>query len=366
MMRSLTVIVKPVGSSCNAACGYCYNNPDRDFVEIDHMDPDLYKLLITQLSQMDLWLLTVMYHGGEPLLAGRDFYTNAVQLHKELLSDIQLKHLLQTNGMLITPEWVDLFTEHKFDVGVSVDGPKHVHDLQRRDLVGRGTFDRVMCGINFLREAGLNFGTNAVITKYSLPYALDIYEFFKSEEFWSCDFSPCAEFDPISGQMFPFSLTPREYADFMLKLFEIWLKEDNPDFNIRRFRELIQASIGGYQELCTFQHACGNYITVEFDGNVFVCGRFAGSNASLIGNITETSFSELLTSERFKAITDEMNSDKEQCIGCEWEPHCKGGCSYYRHFHTGSFSGDNYFCEAYKRMFQRVDELVSPIASQLS
>ncbi len=365
-MKNLTIIVKPVGSGCNMRCVYCYNNPDRDFTEIDHMNPELYRLLITQLSQMNLRLLTLMYHGGEPLLAGFDFYNSAMQLHQELLADVQVRYLLQTNGTRITPKWAKFFAENKFDVGISIDGPKHVHDLQRRDLAGNGTFDQVMRGIRLMRNAGLRFGTNAVITKYSLQYAVDIYEFFKNEELLSCDFSPCAEYDLVSGQMFPFSLTPQEYADFMLKLFEIWLEEDNPEYDIRRFREYIQASIGGYQELCVFQHVCGSYIAVELDGYVFICGRFAGTDASRIGNIRETPLSELLESERFKAITAEMNSDKEQCKDCKWEPHCKGGCTYYRFFNTGSFSGNNYFCEAHRRMFGRIDELVSPIATELA
>lgn len=365
-MKNLTIIVKPVGSGCNLGCEYCYNNPDRDFTEIGRMDHELYRTLIAQLSQMDLRLLTLMYHGGEPLLAGIDFYNTAMQLHQELLTYVQVRYLLQTNGTRITPQWIEFFTENKFDVGISIDGPKHVHNLQRRDLAGNGTFDQVMRGIRLMKEAGLNFGTNAVITKYSLPYAVDIYEFFKQEKLWSSDFSPCAEYDPVSGRMFPFSLTPQEYADFMIKLFEIWLEEDNPDYEIRRFREFIQASIGGHLELCIFQQVCGSYIAVELDGDVFICGRFAGTDASRIGNIRETPISELLKSERFKAITAEMNSDKEQCKDCKWEPYCKGGCTYYRFFNTESFSGDNYFCEAYKRMFERIDELVSPIAAELA
>jgi radical SAM protein with 4Fe4S-binding SPASM domain len=151
-----------------------------------------------------------------------------------------------------------------------------------------------------------------------------------------------------------------EYVGFMSTIFDAWLKDDNPEYNIRRF-----ASISSTIEVIKtlhFQHACHRYLAVEQDGKF----RLAGSQAEEpMSAILRTINQRNSFIRKYCAVVSAMNADRPECIECKWEPHCKGGCTYYRYFHTGSFDGANYFCEAYKAMFAHVEEMVKPIAESL-
>jgi uncharacterized protein len=360
---NLTLIVKPVGSDCNMLCDYCYNNRIRDPLTHERMPPSLLHQLVDQVGTLDLRAVQFMWHGGEPLLAGIGFYRQAVALQQGVLKNngTTIVNSLQTNGTLINQSWVDFFRAEHFRVGVSIDGPQFIHDKHRVDMGKQGTFHRVMNGVNLLQGGRVRFGANAVVTQSTLPYPTEVYEFYRDNGLSPCDFSPFAEIDPETGLLYPHSVSPREYADFLKSIFALWFEDDDPNFRIRRFSEYIQAALGKPQRLCVFQHSCHRYLAIEYDGEVYACGRFARSEITHLGNITQQPLSELLQSKKYREVVAVMNADKAECADCQWKHACKGGCNYYRYFHTGDLNGPEYFCETHKTMFEFVHGQVSQV-----
>lgn len=360
-----TLIMKPVGLSCNLACSYCYNNSERVFGgKVQRMPVALVERVVKELVQLeeDIPLVRFIWHGGEPLLAGLDFYREVIKLQCELSENgIAINNSIQTNGTLLTKEWVKFFKEHHFRVGVSLDGPQPIHDGQRTNLAGEGSFDQVLRGARLLQDGGVPFGVISVITQSSLPHAEEIYRFLRDAGFSHCDFSPCAEVNAQTGELFPFSISAREYAVFMRTIFDAWFADDDPSFRIRTFSEFIQGNIGGRQRLCNFKQACHNYLAIDLGGDVYVCGRFAGIEKMLIGNIRREPLAELLSSEAYSGIRAEVQEVKPECQSCRWQPICRGGCSYYRHLQSESLSGPNYLCQAYKEMFAHIERTISPL-----
>ncbi len=361
-MFTPTLIVKPVGLSCNLACTYCYNNPERFFSGITRMSDEVLAQMMSECATLQVPMVRFIWHGGEPTLAGIEFYEQAVEQQAKIqAAGIKVQNSIQTNGTLLNQQWMDFFLKHNFRPGLSIDGPEHIHNAQRVDLAGRGTFSRVYKGLQLLQQSGIRYGVNAVITRTSLSYPLEIYDFFKSAGVSGCDFSPCAEVDPETGQLLPFSITPDEYAQFMRVIFDQWFQDDNPEFRIRRFSEFIQGAIGGKPHLCEFNQACHNYLAIDYDGSVFLCGRFMGTDTMRLGNLVETSLQDILASDRYQQIKAEVTSVKPECQACKWLSVCKGGCTYYRHLLTGELTAPNYLCPVYKTMFEYVSEKVTPL-----
>lgn len=358
-----TLIMKPVGVSCNLMCGYCYNNPQRTTVQrITRMSQEVLNRVVEEFAQLDIQQILFIWHGGEPLLAGLEFYQDVLYA-QQLLRErgVRVRNSIQTNGTLLTQEWVDYLKTRKFRVGISLDGPQHVHDLHRVDLAGNGSFGRVYDALKMLQAAQIRLGLNVVVTKTSLPYAMEIYDFLKQESVTSYDLSPCAEIDVETGVLLPFSVTPQEYASFMRMIFDKWFEDDDPMVRVRLFSEFIQGVIGGCQRLCTFRRVCYEYFAIDYNGDIYVCGRFMDSKKTLLGNLMEIPLKELLAGRRYQAIKAEVLTVKPECQSCRWSQTCNGGCSYYRFLRSGSLGGPNYFCRAYRTLFEHAEERIRPL-----
>ena len=292
--------------------------------------------------------VSFIWHGGEPLLVGRRFFLNALTRITKAANDadVQLRHSVQSNGTLLDAAWIELFVLHDVSVSLSLDGPKDIHDLHRR--VGRrGSFDRAMRAISMLRDAGIQPGVLATLTKASLGREEDIFAFFIGERLLSFDILPCFFSGNRSSQ--PLTIAPDEWATFMIRLFDLWYERDDPAIQIRFFNSVLRGLLGRRPCLCSLDGNCAQFLTIEHDGALYPCDDFAMEERYCAGRLTETSFLECLSSRGFAAFLALRAEalDALKCHGCDFLPVCGGGCS--KHLPIGSS-----VCAARRRLFTHI------------
>lgn len=352
---NLEAIIMPV-MTCNLACDYCYVTEKYRGV----MDLALAKSVIRQIvAYNDPTVPTRVYwHGAEPLLAGIDFYREICAWSREEYGVDAVQHHIQTNGTLLNDEWYDLFIQEHVTVGVSLDGPKEIHDAHRKSLAGKGTFDIVFNNIMAARKKKLYFDALCVITRESLGREDEIFDFFYENRI---DFG----FEPIvpeTEQMFKdLSITPYEYAQVVIKLFDRWFFQEE-----RKLRMVVppyhylKAILGGGNSYCNFSENCTrHYLTISPDGTAHSCILFAGRPEYAFGNIAKDSLEEILRSPVRQKMLLYRASQIEKCKNCRWLSVCHGGCPHHALIQHGTFLKPDMFCESYRLIFDHVYKIVT-------
>jgi len=366
---SRAVLVKPTSAECNMACRYCFyrDRPTDPYKGLTgrRMDEETLRALIMQHLAMNPEEAIFSWQGGEPLLMGLDFFKRVIELEMEYGAPGQrVGNSVQTNGTLITKEWARFFAEYNFLVGLSLDGPKHIHDRHRRTPKGRGSFEAVMRAAQILREEGAEFNILAVVTDYSAGRAEEVYGFFVENGFRYLQFIPCVERDPKTGRIADYSVKPEKYARFLCDLFDLWLGDGRPEVSIRFFDNILMRFMGMEAEMCELQPQCGSYIVVEFNGDVYPCDFFVREEWRL-GNIHERPLWEVERSERMDNFCRIKPGPYKECQRCEWNFLCRNGCPRYRFVWRGNFRDRNYLCEAHRRFFEHSADGFRKLAERL-
>lgn len=357
----LRFIVKPVSIRCNLRCTYCYHGEQRRYVaehKIPTMSMELVRKLTIQGAKLNKGRIKFFWHGGEPLLAGLDFYREVQRIQDETRGGRRIVNSLQTNGTLITREWADFFAENQWHLGVSLDGPREVHNTYRITATGKGSFDRVMRGITLLKEASVPLGLLAVVTRISLGKERELYEFFKSVSH-TFDFSPYIVGPDSTYRSAQIAISPREWATFLRKVFDFWWHEDNPDIRVRTLRNAVQSALGRTPKICSYSGRCASYIAVDSNGDAYPCGRFVGHEEMRLGNLQESSLEEILCSEAYNWYIEKVRAEPDpKCRECKWFYACHGGCLYERYLGERQFRPRTSFCEAQKLILEHVSAKV--------
>lgn len=363
--NNLTVIVK-VASTCNLGCIYCYATDRLGKVLPDsYMKRETLRELVRQVVSLDKSFINFIWHGGEPLLVGRGFFEAAITFQNEFKRPHQrIANSIQTNGMLLNSEWANFLKANDFSIGLSVDGPALVHDMQRRTGNNKPSFERVSAGISTLKEHQIGFGALAVVTRHSPNYINEVFDFVKKQAFQSIDFLPYVEFDPISQRITDLSITPIDFAEFMNKLFDIWYELDNPLIKIRYFDNIMVALSGETPPTCTFNGNCSKFLAIAPSGDLYHCDWFIGQKDKCFGNIWENSISSLIRSDKYMDYIAQINSPKVECQTCKWKAVCNGGCSYHRSI-QGTFQSPYYFCQSRKQIINHVNSSFQTTLGQL-
>lgn len=318
------------------------------------MTPEILELVIAQSIKASPKRVRFQWHGGEPLLAGIQFYQNAVALQeKYLLPDQKIINSIQTNGTLINEDWVAFLKEACFGIGVSLDGPEHLHNFARVDAAGKGTFTRVMRGVRLLRKSGIKFGIIAVINRHNVSCPREMYEFFSREKL-SFSPNPCVMRNPETDEPFGLSVDPMDYARFMIQVCDLWLSEDDPKFRVRPLVNIVQGLLGVSHGLCEFRGTCEQFLTIDSNGDIYPCDRFL-HDEFCFGNLTDISLNEVTETAAYQVYYVQRTEIAERCGNCEWFSVCSGGC--LRHWEgliEKSGFARNRFCEARKHIFRHV------------
>jgi len=322
--RSLTLIVKVV-STCNLACRYC----DADIYSNRRLSLDTISQIITKaLDYADR--VEFIWHGGEPLLMGIQFYEKVVELQKRYRREGQtIKNDLQTNGTLISQEWVDFFKANKandFQVGVSLDGPPEVHNANRVFRNGQGSFEQVMRGIRLLRENGIKFGVLAVITKEMVRLgAKRFLDFFIENEIFHIGILPQR---PALNIGRTDALPREEFEKFAIELFDYWYSLDDPRIEIRELDAILDRIFGAESKICIFGGDCrGEILAITPNGDVYPCDEFMFDYRYKLGNVREQTFEEMLNPINPKLIrirSEDLETKKS--ISCKYSKICNYGC----------------------------------------
>lgn len=355
-MPSLSLLVKPASSLCNLNCRYCFYHDVADKrTTASHgiMEDNVLETLVRRALLFADGQCTFAFQGGEPTLAGLDFYRRLVELQeKHNTKRVQIHNAIQTNGIAIEAEWARFLAKHHFLTGVSLDGPRDIHDANRTDAKERGSFDRVMAGIAHLKAAGAEFNILSVVTGWSARHAEKTYRFFRHEGFDFLQFIPCL--DPLGEEPFKqsHSLTPERFGSFLISLFDLWHDDamrGNP-ISIRWFDNLAGMMLGAPPEACGMSGFCTCQFVVEADGSVSPCDFYVLDEWK-VGDIQSDGFQEMRASPNARRFIETSLTEDLSCAGCTWKTLCRGGCRRSREPFKDGLPILNLHCEAYKRFF---------------
>ena len=366
---AFTTMIKPVGSLCNLDCDYCYYLGKADLYggHQPKMSEELLERYISQyIEAVQVPTVTFCWHGGEPLLAGIDFYEKAVALQNKYRGNKQIENSLQTNGLLINPDWCDFFRQNNFLIGLSLDGPKDIHDAYRHDRGGHPTFDRVMQALEMMAISRVEYNTLSTINNRSAGQGKRVYQFMRSVSKYM-QFLPVVEHTLTTpsgraaivppgtegAKAAPWSITPKAFGKFMCDVFDEWVINDVGERFVQLFDITLAQWYGVQPSLCAFCPTCGDGLVVEHNGDVYMCDHFVYPEYKL-GNIAVEHLSDLQRKpELFRFGIEKRNSLPSDCRKCEYLFACRGECPKHRFATTRrGEKGLNALCDGYKHFFE--------------
>lgn len=357
-MKPFQILVKPVAGDCNLECRYCFYRPVNKYFGGDtvrhRMPDDILETLIKDLLSYRFETSIFCWQGGEPTLAGLSFFEKVVQFETKYGARGQrIGNAFQTNGLLINDDWARFLSEYRFLVGLSLDGTEEIHNMYRKSRSGKGSFDKVMGAVEFMRRWNVSFSILVVVSKANEERAKDVYRFFKKMKFTEFQFIPCIEIDPHTGKIAEFSASPQGYVKFLKELYREWMNDDPASVRIRTFDFFLLAGQGANVEYCPFQNRCGSYLVVEHNGDVFPCDFFVTPDWKL-GNITEGALASFFTLPKQQEFSLYKNKRDEKCRKCEWDEICYGGCPKEWVTSGGKTSKKSYYCKSYRHFFSQM------------
>jgi uncharacterized protein len=390
------VLVKPTGATCNLDCAYCFFlskellYPGSRFRMADELLETYIQQLIEAHSANEL---TIAWQGGEPTLMGLPFFRRAVAYaNKYRRPGMTIEYTMQTNGTLLDDQWGEFLAANGFLIGISIDGPRRLHDFYRYDKGGGPTFDRVIRGLNILKRHNVDWNILCTLHKNNADWPLEIYRFFRDElgaEF--IQFIPIVErltsqqtaasaglTDPWrswrdrplyiqAGELVTErSITAAQYGNFLSAVFDEWVRRDVGHVYVQMFDVALANWVGEPSGLCVHSRTCGAALAIEHNGDLYSCDHFVEPDF-LLGNIRQDHLIELVSSDKQRQFgRDKFEKLPRYCLKCNVRFACHGGCPKDRFIYTpdGEF-GLNYLCEGYKRFFHHVDEAMRFMGNEL-
>ncbi|MFH1084298.1 MAG: anaerobic sulfatase maturase [Chloroflexota bacterium] len=360
------MLVKPASGDCNLHCTYCfYHDRETDPYKQERrrrMPPNVLDALIRQGMALDRRQATFGWQGGEPTLAGLDFFQRAVELQKRYGAPGQAaSNGLQTNALLLTPEWARFLRHYNFLLGVSLDGPAEYHDPYRQYVSGAPTHARVMDALRMLGAYGVEFNILSVVNRLTSDHGAEIYDWLVAQGFGFLQFIPCVETDAATGQVTDFSVTPEQYGEFLCQVFDRWYNSGQPQASVRDFEAILAVYVGQEAPLCCYQEQCGSYLVVEYNGDLYPCD-FLVREDTYIGNLMDMSLEQAFASEALGRFKVQKADPRPECLACAWLPYCRQGCT---RFVGVAGVPRHYLCRAYQRFFAHSHEAFTALSERV-
>ncbi len=381
-------MVKPAGASCNLDCDYCFYLHKTELLEQPAFAP-MSDLVLEQHIRQYIEGQTgdhvvFSWQGGEPTLMGLDFFEKVIKLQAKYKKPHQdIENDLQTNGTLLDEKWMDFLKRNNFHVGLSIDGPKEFHDKLRVDKKGRPTFDKVMNAAEKLKEYQIPFAALAVVNRYNMDNARQVYRFLADEVgTYRVQFTPAVEpdyfmqkspevidtanIDPVS-LVTPWSVTPQGYGKFLIEVWDEWLNNDYGRIHVNLFETAVAQFLGMPAQMCITSPFCGKALAVEHNGDVYSCDHLVYPDYK-IGNILQTHEGDLAFSPRQVQFgLDKMEKLPKQCMECKHKNLCWGECPKNRLLKTKEGeAGLNYLCEGLYAFYEHIQPNLKEIQKSFS
>ncbi len=354
--RSFQVMAKPTGAVCNLDCAYCYYLEKKDLYpkrQSLRMADDLLESYIVQhIEACPDDLILFAWHGGEPTVLGLDYFRRIVELQRRHRpAGRRIRNGIQTNGTLLDEEWCRFLAAERFQVGISVDGPRELHDPYRVTKGGKSTHKQVMQSYRLLKRYGIACDMLCVVHQKNVAQPALVYRFFRDSGVKLLQFLPLVARQGETGVSAE-SVPAEAYGDFLCGVFDEWIKHDVGLIAIQNFDEALRPYLGIDHSICISRKTCGDVVVVEHNGDVYACDHFVGPEHHL-GNIRETPLVELVENP---ALSDFGRRKQDRlpgaCTACEFLKSCNGGCPKDRFIRTAEGEdGLNYLCDGLQRFF---------------
>jgi uncharacterized protein len=371
------VVAKPIGPACNLNCEYCF------YLEKEALfstggnyrmtDAVLAAFIKSYITAQPTPVVEFVWQGGEPTLLGIDFFRRVIELQRPFAQQKTISNSLQTNGTMLTDEWCAFLKKNNFMVGISLDGPKEIHDRYRRDRKGNGSFDQAFRGLRLLQKHTVDYNVLACVARDAAQHPLTVYNFFKNEGVEFIQFAPVVERfeagecglrlacpaaldrEEDNTQVTPWSVTPEDYGDFLIAVYEEWVRHDVGTVFVMNFEWALNAWIGNPSPVCIHAKQCGRSLVIEHNGDVYACDHCVYHQYKL-GNIMAGELPAMVE----KSLQSGFGTAKETalprwCRECPVLAACQGGCPKHRFAKTcDNEPGLQYLCAGYKNFFLHI------------
>lgn len=328
-----------------------------------------------------------VWQGGEPTLLGIDFFERVIKLQKPFTGQKTIVNSLQTNGTLLTDAWCEFLKKHNFLVGISLDGPREIHDRYRRDANRNGSFDKTLRGLKLLQKHGVEYNVMACVARNTAYKPLEVYHFFKNEGVEFIQFTPIIERWPdsdcesnglqlsgpasldcieTSSRVTEWTVLPEDYGDFLIAVYEEWVRNDVGEVFVMNFEWALQAWIGNPSPVCVHAEKCGGSLAIEHNGDVYACDHFVYPRYKL-GNILRDHLLGMMETSLQSGFGNAKDTAlPHQCRDCQVLNACRGGCPKHRFKKSyDDEPGLHYLCEGYRSFFLHIRKYLRAITQLL-
>lgn len=367
-MKSVCLLIKPASSLCDLRCKYCFYSDvaaNREIKSYGIMSEETVECLIRKAFTFAGPDQTVSFafQGGEPTLAGLLFFKffteTATRLNE---NNVRISYSIQTNGMNIDEEWAVFLHEHRFLVGISIDGNIETHDSHRIDLMGKGTWNRAVKAFKLLQKYQVATNILCVVSNLCSRNPQKVYAALKKLGASHVQFIPCL--DPLDEERgcHGYSLKPERYGKFLCALFDVWYQDwaKGNYVSIRLFDDLVYLFMGLPGSTCATNGQCGDYFVVEGDGGLYPCDFYVLDEWRLGSVHDGITFSQLADSELARKFKERSQSKPQECATCQWRQYCHGGCP--RDWYSLRGEHHNYYCQSFKMLFSHAAPRLQEIA----
>lgn len=369
------LMAKPTGFQCNIACDYCfYLEKETGTLKPNHWqrhmdDATLEAYVRSYIEANPADTVEFAWQGGEPTMAGIPFYEKALALQAKYAGGKTVTNALQTNGLLIDDAWASFLARHKFLVGISIDGPPHLHNAHRVARNGEGMHDKVVAGLNHLKRHAVAFNILTVVNATTAQHPVVIYRYLTREIGATfIQFIPAVEqrvgndtsgelahpqTPDVTATLTPWSVSGEDYGRFIVGVFDEWVRRDVGRIFVQDFDNALAAWFGERVPLCVMQPTCGLGLVIEQNGDIYSCDHYVYP-AHLIGNVRRDDLAALVNGEKQRVFGMSKADLPKACMQCPWKFACHGGCPKHR-IHRSGDRWHNHLCAGYKIMFAHMD-----------
>lgn len=350
-----TNVIKPT-HLCNLGCRYCYNEDVRK----DIMSEEVLLRTINQTFEHSRSVgnhiaIDFIWHGGEPLLAGLDFFRKAVLAQQQEAGCVRYSNSIQTNGVLIDADWISFFKNHNFRVSISIDGPRIFNDMTRVDQAKAGSFDRTIAAIHKVKEAGISLGVAVVISKANCGHIEELYDFLVREHL-PFNIIPLNYAGSARDNYDDLSINTREFAESWIKLYDRWFDGAGDSYiYCSDFAFKTRAILKGMPTDCISQRNCSLFhISTSPNGEIHPCATLSSDKNWSYGNVMDAPLHMLLQSK--VAILAQSRAVDPECGRCRWQNVCNGGCMARAVRFYNDHNRRDFYCQSFKRIFKHIED----------
>jgi uncharacterized protein len=379
------LMAKPTGFHCNIACDYCFylqkeSGTLKTAEKQRHMDDATLEAYVRGYIEANpAKTIEFAWQGGEPTLAGIGFYEKALRLQEKYGRSKIITNAIQTNGLLIDEEWAGFLSRNNFLVGISIDGPSHLHDAHRVSRNGKGVHAQVIKALGHLKQHQVEYNVLSVVNATTAQHPVEIYRYLahelgarfiqfipaveqRSRNSSSSELAHPQTLDP-AVEVTPWSVSGEDYGRFMIGVFDEWVRRDVGRVYVQLFDNALAAWSGELPSLCIMRPTCGSVLVIEQNGDVYSCDHYVYETHKL-GNVRWDNLATLVDSKKQRAFGMAKADLPKACVQCEWRFVCHGGCPKHR-IHRSGNQWHNHLCPGYKAIFSHMAPYMRFMASEL-